>query len=339
MNSDGDFFIGNTKYSASSGTQKTFDIPVPTVTAEDPSRTSVIFDEVRVKERLLVEGGNSSTVLSQFDGPVTFNNEIKFNDTLSVNALLKVVNQEQSINKDTGSIVTEGGIGVEKNLNVGGNAIVTGNMTVNGNASINGEFTVGSSPQAFTVNNNLNVTGVATVTALNISTSGMVDGDLGSDGGSDGIFGIFNTTNSGTTVFFNKDSGGTYNDILTLANASATVDGILTVNGDLRVTGDIIAFYTSDQRLKDNIKPIDDPLAKVLSISGNTYSWNEQSGKEGTDVGVIAQEILEVLPEAVTTRENGYLAVHYEKLVPLLVEAIKELSQKVESLENKLNNK
>jgi len=103
----------------------------------------------------------------------------------------------------------------------------------------------------------------------------------------------------------------------------------------LTVTGDITAFFTSDQRLKDNITPIEDSLSKVVSLSGNTYDWNEKSGKEGHDVGVIAQEVLEVLPEAVTTRDNGYLAVDYQKIVPLLVQAVKELSAKVEDLENK----
>ena len=90
--------------------------------------------------------------------------------------------------------------------------------------------------------------------------------------------------------------------------------------------------------MKDNITPIDDPLAKVISISGNTYDWNNESGKEGKDVGVIAQEIEQVLPEAVTTRKNGYLAVDYDKVVPLLVEAIKELSGKVDKLEKDLKD-
>ena len=76
-------------------------------------------------------------------------------------------------------------------------------------------------------------------------------------------------------------------------------------------------------------------LAKVLSISGNTYDWNEKSGKSGDDVGVIAQEVLEVLPQAVTTRDNGYPAVDYQRIVPLLVEAVKELSARVQDLEQK----
>jgi hypothetical protein len=89
--------------------------------------------------------------------------------------------------------------------------------------------------------------------------------------------------------------------------------------------------------LKDNIIPIPDALNKVISISGNTFDWNEKSEKEGSDVGVVAQEILEVLPEAVTTRENGYLAVRYEKLVPLLIEAIKDLKTEIDELKKSTN--
>ena len=80
-------------------------------------------------------------------------------------------------------------------------------------------------------------------------------------------------------------------------------------------------------------------IAKVLSISGNTFDWNEKSNKSGHDVGLIAQEINEVLPEAVTTRDNGYLAVDYQRVVPLLVEAIKKLTDKVDDLEQKLSDK
>jgi hypothetical protein len=105
-----------------------------------------------------------------------------------------------------------------------------------------------------------------------------------------------------------------------------------TGTGTLSATGDIIAYSGSDERLKDNIIPIPNALDKVLLISGNTFDWNEKSDKEGNDVGVIAQEILEVLPEAVTTRDNGYLAVRYEKLVPLLIEAIKELKAEIDEL-------
>ena len=75
MNNEGDFFIGNKRVSSSTGQEKTFDAPVPTVTGEDPSRLSVVFDEVVIKERLKVEGGTSRTILSNFDGPVNFSKD------------------------------------------------------------------------------------------------------------------------------------------------------------------------------------------------------------------------------------------------------------------------
>ena len=80
MNDKGDFYIGNTKIASASGQQTTFDIPVPTVTGEDPNRLSFVADEVIVKERLLVEGGSSKQILSQFDGPVTFNSDVRLSD-------------------------------------------------------------------------------------------------------------------------------------------------------------------------------------------------------------------------------------------------------------------
>ena len=116
------------------------------------------------------------------------------------------------------------------------------------------------------------------------------------------------------------------------------------VQGALEVTGDITALTASDRRLKDNISPITKALEKVNSISGNTFRWNDSMTnyhlhRKGNAVGVIAQEIEALgLPELVTTRSDGYKAVKYEKLVPLLIEAVKELSAKVDTLENQINN-
>jgi hypothetical protein len=109
-------------------------------------------------------------------------------------------------------------------------------------------------------------------------------------------------------------------------------------SGNFSTTGDITAFATSDGRLKINIEKIDNALDKISKISGVKYNWNELAeGKDITkrEAGVIAQEIKEVLPEVVVERDNGYLAVQYERLVPLLIEAIKELKQEVETLKNK----
>ena len=114
---------------------------------------------------------------------------------------------------------------------------------------------------------------------------------------------------------------------INLINNWATFGGNITANGAIRATSDIIAFSTSDKNLKTNIKKIKNPLEKIAQISGNTFKWNskKQDIYEGEDVGVIAQEVEEVLPSAVITREDGTKAVRYEKIIPLLIESIKEL--------------
>jgi len=294
MNNRGDFYIGNKRVTSATGEEKTFDAPVPTVTGEDPSRLSAVFDEVTIKERLKVEGGKSKTILSQFDGPVTFNNNVRvINSNLEVvGGRLTINDDTQSTSKDSGSFVTEGGVGIERDLNVGGNTNIGGDLTVIGDVDLGG--TVVGSSGSF---------GSIQIAITDDNTIDTISGDLKINSSLGSIVAIQTST---------------------------------TISGTLDVTDDITAFYTSDERLKNNIRRIEDPLEKVISISGNTYTWNEKSGKEGNDVGVIAQEIQKVLPEAVTERSNGYLAVNYEKIIPLLVESIKELSNKVESLERRI---
>ena len=133
-------------------------------------------------------------------------------------------------------------------------------------------------------------------------------------------------------------------DVVTLPNNIAStnktsgalvITGGVGISGALNVGGDITAFSASDVSLKENITPISNAVDKVRSISGNTFTWNEKSvynGEEGT--GIIAQEIEALgLPGVTETRENGTKAVRYDRLVPLLIEAIKELDTKVKSLE------
>ena len=80
-------------------------------------------------------------------------------------------------------------------------------------------------------------------------------------------------------------------------------------------------------------------LNKIMQIGGYEFDWNSKSEFEGQhDIGVVAQEVLEVAPEIVTERKDGMLAVRYEKLVPLLIEAIKELKAEVEELKNGSSN-
>ena len=114
-----------------------------------------------------------------------------------------------------------------------------------------------------------------------------------------------------------------------------------TINGNLKVvgylsassitcSGDIIAFSTSDERLKDNLFPLTYNLQKLDLINGYSFDWKTESGRVGKDVGILAQEIEKIMPEAVVTRSNGYKAVDYQKLIPFLIGCIKELKQKLD---------
>jgi len=126
MNNNGDFFSGNTKTSSVSGEVTSYDIPNPTVTGQDPSKSSAVFDEVTIKERLLEEGGDSGTVLSQFDGPVTFNEQTRFKNTSTFSGNVRITNNTSSDSTGKGALTVKGGVGIAENLNVGNNLRVTG---------------------------------------------------------------------------------------------------------------------------------------------------------------------------------------------------------------------
>lgn len=122
-------------------------------------------------------------------------------------------------------------------------------------------------------------------------------------------------------------------------SGGAKVAGYFDNDRNLHVTNDIIAFSTSDERQKDNVQLIDNPTQKIAKLDGVTFTWNDlgPSWVEGRgtreDVGLLAQQVEQVIPEAVTTRDDGYKAVDYKRVIPLLVESIKELSARVAELE------
>ena len=146
-------------------------------------------------------------------------------------------------------------------------------------------------------------------------------------------------------------SGGQANlEIWTEYYGSGGYRAVMTVfyTGNASLTG-TLTQNASDKRLKDNIKNIDNALDKVNSLNGVTFDWNDKAVEYGwspriknNDVGVIAQNVQEVLPQAIafapfdrndkdeSKSGEDYLTVQYEKIVPLLIEAIKELSQRLD---------
>ena len=130
--------------------------------------------------------------------------------------------------------------------------------------------------------------------------------------------------------------------------------GVMHNEGEIQGTADIVAYHSSDIRMKDNIVDISNPIDKIKQIRGVYFDWNKKGPgytkgwslqPDGVkhDVGVIAQEIQKVLPEAVIERTKasgegmeGMLAVDYEKIIPLLIEGIKEQQTVIDDLQNRI---
>jgi len=147
-----------------------------------------------------------------------------------------------------------------------------------------------------------------------------------------------NTTGSSNT-FTSTTQNSQFNSIGVGTAASA-------VSGEIRAANNITAYYSSDRNLKENINDIPNALVKVNFIGGKTFDWTdkylEEHGGEDeyflpkSSFGVIAQDVQEVFPIAVRTRDDGSLAVDYEKLCALAFQAIKELKAEVDDLKRKL---
>jgi hypothetical protein len=164
-------------------------------------------------------------------------------------------------------------------------------------------------------------------------------------------------------IFYDSNNTAFYTDPAStsvLNNVQVTTFGVGTAAsgtaGEIRATNNITAYY-SDERLKENITTISGALSKLLTLRGVTFNSNKVAEQYGyTDkkeqVGVIAQDVEKVLPQVVVPApfdiaqdEGGneysksgenYKTVHYDKLVPLLIEAIKELKGEIEELKTKI---
>ena len=138
MSDNGDFYIGNTKYSATSGTQTTFDVPRPTVAGQKGTSNNIVFDEVVINRRLFVAGGENGEVLSQFDGPVKFTESVDLKNSLTVSGRSTLggrvtISNERNSSSSTSSaaLKVSGGVSVAKDLFVGG-SLSASNVTISG---------------------------------------------------------------------------------------------------------------------------------------------------------------------------------------------------------------
>jgi hypothetical protein len=128
-------------------------------------------------------------------------------------------------------------------------------------------------------------------------------------------------------------------DAVTSAKLAGSYTGTWAVTGAITATGDITAYASSDERLKDNIQNIENPIEKVQALKGVTWDWNDNASDVQhslPNVGVIAQDVEKVLPQLVRDNEGGYKAVDYDKLVGLLIEAVKDQQSQIDELKSKL---
>ena len=184
-----------------------------------------------------------------------------------------------------------------------------------------------------------NVTGIVAIAngGTGASTAAAARANLGL-----GSAAILNTTSTGASgvvvvasngvveagryIDFNA-IGGDAVDYTVRLDGGAAGSTTLTLTGNFVASGDITAF--SDKRLKSNVQKIESPLSKVLAISG--YSYNRRDIPTNTrSMGVLAQDVQKVIPEAVVPQGSGLLSVSYNGLVALLIEAVKELNAKLE---------
>ena len=151
------------------------------------------------------------------------------------------------------------------------------------------------------------------------------------------VIGRYNSSSSSAT---SSDSFSTSNPAFVIGNGTASnsrsdafkvmYNGDATVSNDLTVSGDVV--ISSDASLKSNIVSLGSTLSKLLQVDGKTYVMN---GKQ--KIGVLAQEIKEVFPELVTKDENENLAVNYQGLVPVLINALKEQDNRISNQQSEIN--
>ena len=176
------------------------------------------------------------------------------------------------------------------------------------------------------------------VLATSESQSGSAATNLTFDGTTLTVVGNINTGQGATEVYLMNQnvqvsSSVRFNGLGVGTEPSGVVGAILATN-------DVVAFSTSDERLKENFEPIGSATEKISQLTGYTFDWIPMEGihvHSGHDIGVKAQEVEKVLPEIVEDRGNGYKAVKYEKLTALLIQAVNEQQKQIVDLTTELN--
>ena len=252
--------------------------------------------------------------------------KVETTDAVSTNTANAVVRRDGSGGFLSGSIGITGTLDVSGATTLSSTLAVTGNTTITADLAVNGGDITTTATTFNLVNataTTLNIGGAATTIALGSATAAL--------------------TYNGTSL--------TASDSVTQVKSLGVGLAASATSGEIRAAGNISSNY-SDERLKENIQVIENALEKVCSLRGVTYTANQLAESFGytskeSQVGVLAGEVEKVLPEVVkpapfdimlfesaeiSRSGENYKTVQYEKLVPLLIEAIKELNKEIQEL-------
>lgn len=277
---------------------------------------------------MLVTGNTTLSGTSAHTGAATFASTLAVTGATTLSSTLAVTGNTTL----SGTLAVSGAATLASNgLNVGsgqlqvsgGNVSMSGNLAVTGTSAHTGNstFTTLSASGAATLSSTLAVTGATTLnaaTTINLASAGALN--INTSGNLNGL-----RFYSGGTITGQYGSSTTYP--FYVSNAAGTAMVYADTSGNFTAAANVSAY--SDAKLKTNVQTIDNALALVEKIRGVYYDRID-SGEHG--IGVIAQEVREVFPQAVHSND-GTLSVAYGNLVGPLIEAVKELSARVKELE------
>ena len=302
--------------------------------------------------------GNNNLIIDSAGGTTTIQDNVvvsgDFSSSGATNGNIRIgVTGDNEIDTSSGNLIIDsagGLVQITDNLTVSG-AITSSDLT-SGNLRIavtndneidtsSGNLTIDSAGGTVIVDDNLNVTGDISLTGNFIGASVTFSGNLTAAGATLGNVQVGLADNQTVTTSSGKlilDSATNEVEI----NADIDHNGALNTSGNLvcggsgTFTGDVIAFSSSDLTMKENVSPIDNALDMISSLTGNTFDWKSSAGNwglEGGDTGIIAQEVEKLkLPGLTKTRGDGTIGVRYDRLIPVLIEAIKELKSEINEL-------
>ena len=237
-------------------------------------------------------------------------------------------------------------LSVSGNINGGGNLVfdnASSNLTVH-DGFFGGVVSATGNLRGGNINTLGLVTATGNITGGNVLSDGVVCASGNVRGANINTLGLITATGTitGGNILTGGDisaTGNVYNGSLGVGTAASGTPG------EIRATDNITAYYSSDARLKENVQNIADPVPKLMQLNGVEFDWRQDyidshGGEDGYfvrrhDIGVIAQELEAVLPELVVDRADGYKAVKYDRIIALLIEAVKAQQREIDELKRR----